>query len=97
MNMKLKLLMDEQLQNEEKQEVLSCSRYVPCHLAAPLSLCIQDTLYVNRLASILAYSFYMHFLVLNLLVLLYQDPRKHKKMNTPKANTPRSVVKVTKI
>lgn len=94
--MKLKLLMEEQLQNEGKQEVLSCSRYAPCHLAAPLSLCIQDTLY-NRLASSLADSFYMHFLVLNLLVLLYQDPRKHKKMNMPKANTPRSIVKVTKI
>jgi hypothetical protein len=38
MNMKLKLLMEEQLQNEGKQKVLSCSRYVPAHLATPLSL-----------------------------------------------------------
>jgi hypothetical protein len=94
--MKLKLLMDGQLQNEGKQEVLSCSRYVPCHLAAPFSLRKQDTLY-NRLASSLADSSYMNFLVLNILVLLYQDLMKHKKMNTPKANTPRSIVKVTKI
>lgn len=60
MSMKLKLLMAEQLQNEGKQEVLSCSRYVLAHLAAPLSLRIffnRMHLFVNRLASSLAYSF----------------------------------------